>query len=222
MQTFVDRLRRVEPLLWSYATHYSIPGVLPPEDLYQEGLIELDRYATEWPDLDDAAFLQKLRRRLSSVMIDHVRHHNRTCRDWKQTLIEDTESLLDAETSLEKFAYLPHDVLQSLEDFHPSPEDEYERKRREREAECFIEDVRSGLDKEAQWVFQEILHGEVPEQIKGEFERVPTHLSEQVIGLIFGWDRSYSRRVLQRVRKRARLVIQRYRLSGQTLLWSQA
>lgn len=222
MQAFLNRLRQVESLIWSYAKHYEIAGVLPAEDLYQEGLIELVKYSDEFPDLEDNIFVQRLRRRLACVMVDHIRHHSYRCRDWKQTIIEDTESLLECEAALETAPHLPYDVFQSLEDFYPSPEDEYERKLLEREAETFIEEVRRGLDKEAQWVFQEILQGQVPDQIKCEFERVPSHLSERVIGLIFGWDRSYARRVIHRVKKRVKLVIQHYRLSQDTMLWSEA
>jgi hypothetical protein len=144
------------------------------------------------------------------------------CRAWKQTIIEDIESLLES-PDFQQASPLPSSVFNHIEcDSYPSPEDEYTERVTEVEADEFIDDVRSGLDKEAQWVLNQLLSEDIPDQVKLVFKRNPSRVSASVIGMIFGWDRSYSRRVIDRVKKRVRLVIQSYRLSDSTVLWSEA
>jgi hypothetical protein len=194
--------------------------------LYQEGLIELDETVKLYPDFQDEIFSRYYKTRLISRLRNLSRYHTQQSRDWQNTvLIYDLDQFID---SKEQSSLLDADYKRSscwgslLEDLQPSPEEEYQQKQRQAEAEKFIQEVKDGLDDEAQWVFDELLYGIVPEQLKAEFKRVPSHMSITVLGLIFGWDRAYTWRVVKRVRRRAKVVISRYRLSGNYLLWSDA
>lgn len=222
---FLTRLKTLELTIWSYARHYEIRGVLLAEDLYQEGLIELDETAKLYPDLDHDVFVSYFKVRMASRFKKQIRYHMAQCRDCNNTVvIWDLERFLEVKQGLAiagdrtdlDYCQLLHDELE------PSPEDALERKLREAETERFIAEVKAGLDDEAQWAFDQLLSGEVPEQLHGEFKRVPGHVSVTVIGLIFGWDRAYAYRVIQRVRRRVKALISQKRLSGTSLLWSAA
>lgn len=221
---FLSRLKKLELTVWTYARHYEIRGVLLADDLYQEGLIELDETSTLYPDLHDEVFARYFKTRLISRYRKLIRYHTQQQRDWQNTVyIFDLERFLESKQGqpvgpiAETVDYCYH-LFDQLE---PSPEETYERQQEISEAERFIQEVKEGLDEEAQWAFDQLLCGEVPEQLKAEFKRVPGHSSVTVIGLIFGWDRAYTWRIIKRIRARAKLVISRYKISGTTLLWSE-
>lgn len=221
---FLTRLKYLELTIWSYARHYEIQGVLLAEDLYQEGLIELDDTQKLYPDLPDEVFAQYFKTRMASRFRKHIRYHHQQRRDWQSTvLIYDIERFIESKqaepVNQERFTAMDSNYFEELA---PSPEDEYERQKKIDEALQFIEEVKAGLDDEAQWAFEQLLSGEVPDQLKGEFQRVPGHCSITVIGLIFSWDRAYTWRVIKRIRRRAKVIISRKRLSGASLLWSAA
>jgi hypothetical protein len=111
--------------------------------------------------------------------------------------------------------HLPEELI------YPSPEELVCQQQLQQEASQFIRDMQETLDDEASWVFGELLQGEVPEQVKSEFRRVPQHMSVKVLSLIFGWSRSYTWRVLDRVRKQAKVLIERYQSAGSYMLWSE-
>lgn len=223
---FLTRLKNLELTIWSYARHYEIQGVLLAEDLYQEGLIELDETAKLYDDLPTEVFAQYFKVRMASRFRKLIRYHTQQRRDWQQTvLIYDLERFLETKQShpVATTEYASIDYCYHLyEELEPSPDEIYEHQEKVAEAERFIEDVKRGLDDEAQWAFDIILNGEVPQQLHGEFKRVPGHASVTVIGLILGWDRTYTWRVLKRIRRRAKMIISRQRLSGTSLLWSTA
>lgn len=223
---FLSRLKSLELTIWSYAKYYEIQGVLLAEDLYQEGLMELDETNKLYPDLPTEVFAQYFKTRLASRFRKLIRYHNQQRRDWQHTiLVYDLERFIEGKQGnlvWAEYASVNRSFGHLLDNLEPSPEEVYEQRQKIAEAEEFIQDVKDGLDDEARWVFDQLLTGEVPEQLKAEFKRVPGHASVTVISLIFGWDRCYTARVIQRIRRRARQIISRQRLAGTSLLWEAA
>lgn len=220
---FIRKLKTLESTIWAYARHYEIHGVLEEEDLYQEGLIELDHMVNleQYRDLPDKTFSSYFKTRLSNKYIKRIKHHTRAKRNWKNTVFFDNieRIIYDKDTVHGRFPVADTHMFNGTS---VAPDIELENEQKEQEAKEFFSTVREGLDEEARWVFDQLMFGVVPDQIKGEFQRVPTHISTTVLGLIFAWDRQKAWRVLKRVRDRCETVIRQKLNSGDSVLWNEA
>lgn len=224
---FVAALSIFESTIWSYARHYSISGVIEPQDLYQDGLMELHKMLgmEQYQGLSEDTFSTYFKTRLASKFLKCIRHSTQKKRDWKSTVhFRNIEDLVDSKdsTDVEKLQIgcIKIDASQ-FDRLSQDPETELEHMQKIEEARQFIVDVKAGLDDEAQWLFDQMLIGDVPDEVKGEFKRVPSHASITVLGMIFGWDRARTWRIMQKVRRRAAYVIKRNMLSGSSMLWNE-
>jgi len=220
---FISRLSTLQNVIWYYARNYEIHGVLEADDLYQEGLMELNKMSQldQYRDLPKSTFNTYFRTRFMSRLKNRVRHHTSKARDWRSTVFVDDMGNFVEEKEDPNVTKAAVAINTAMFDYlSPSPADELEHQHKLREAEAFIDEVKAGLDPEAQWLFEQRLHGDVPEQLKGEFKRIPGHASVTVLGMIFGWGRGKTWRVLNRVRRRAAAVIQKKVSSGSSNLWS--
>lgn len=221
---FLFRYSTLEPVIWSCAKSYEIEGVLSTEDLYQEGLIELNKTISLdfYKNLPRDQFSSYFRVRLSSKFRRLLAYHTRKKRDWRSTVSLETNSHSTRSTyssDSDAFDY-DYDVSQVEGDDKRTPETELEDKQKEKELDEFIEAVRCALDTEAREVFDCIWKGEIPDDIKDQYIRVPDHMSVTVIAKIFGWNREKAWCVINRIRRLAILEVKR-RVRSNSLLWNK-
>lgn len=227
---FLARLQDLESTIWKFATRYEIPGVVLAEDLYQEGLIELDSSCKLYPDFEPKLFKQYYTVRLRSRLTNVVRYNTSSCRDWRKTiwigsLEQDiSESNIRSIRVLKEIGigkHLVDHLVDALQDLN-TPETEFTHQRKLVEAKQFIAEVSVGLDEEARKVFFYILLGEIPDAIKHQFQRVPGRISVATLCKIFDCTPRHIRTVLQHIRKQAKRIIRRHQLLDTSLLWSAA
>lgn len=207
-------LRKVEEWegLIRFASHrYRIPGVLEPDDLYQEGLMILDdmfrKYDFE-PDSDD--FRKMFKTELWHGLWHVLQKYKTIKRDWRKVTPKD-------------FADIERDLASGEADGLPldrvtctfTPEEAYEIKESTENTERFIEMLVDRLDDEARVVLSELIYprtwDEIPDKYKctGNDEvywRVPKKVPQHVLADLLGWPLIRVRRAITRIRKHAKAL----------------
>jgi len=222
---FMYRLSTLEPVVWSYARHYEIKGILPADDLYQEGLIELDKTSSLefYKNLSREQFATYFRVRLSSRYRRLIRFHTQQKRDWRSTVYFDEfleEKSFSRVEESDPFTVDASSLPYFCGSNTDSPYTELELRGKAKEAEEFIEAVKAGLDLDSRKAFEHIISGDFPEEIKAEYQRVPGHVSITVLSKILGWDRGKTCYALKRIKKCASAVIKKQFRTG-SLLWTK-
>ncbi len=208
---FEKKVIEYEPLLWYAARRFEIPGILPREDLYQEGLIVLDELLTETivnhPDSGD--FTRSFKTRLFHRMSEKLKPHKTQKRDWKKEL----RDLLfkderDNDGTVSIFNRIPQSTF-------PSPDHLSELLALQQYLDALESDLKQASLTGQLWGNSaddalEVLHLvidpdlKIPKEISSIYERFPTALTKPLLSELTGWDRNKVRRALRRLRKHAR------------------
>jgi len=210
---FVETLRTFEPLIWYAANRYEIPGVLLPEDLYQEGLIALeDALVEHWdhpPDSEE--FARAFKSRLFHRVHDVLKRHKTQSRDWRK----EVRALLDEDDEDDGI------VARLRQSTFPPPDRGLELRDLTRFLERLRDDLKQASLEGSLWgnsaddalEILEIVSDdeyEIPKHIRDLYERMPTHMTNAILGEITGWDRMKVRRALKRLRKHARTIARQF------------
>lgn len=211
--TFLRKLREFDTLIKFASRRYRIPGVLDPEDLYQEGLmildsvfrdIEIGKYSFD-PDSPD--FRKVFKTELWHGLWKVLQHHKAQKRDFKRTLpgdISETEDYLADEFELPDFL------------ISPSPEARVLRGEEKRKAEDFLHQLSLCLDEEENQLLTELTKqrkwDEIPEEhlrntMGDKYWRVQKkRVPQNVIANILGWSVIRVRRTIKRIRRQAMVL----------------
>lgn len=203
---FNEKVQEYNRLIWYAARRYRIQGVLDPEDLYQEGLIILDKMFREYDFHPDSPDFRKMFKTELWHGLHHVlQRHKAEKRDHRNTVLgEDVSELIESSEG---------DMWD-----RPRPETPEQKIFAGLEIERvdeFIETLYQQLDWEAQVVLREIINPrsweEIPESCRTtkndepvwrKFKQIPQH----VIANILDWPLIAVRRAIKRIRKTAKLL----------------
>ena len=211
---FEEKVAQFEPLLWYAAKRLEIPGVLPKEDLYQEGLRALDATFEEHfeYDPDSEEFTRAFKSRLFHRISHCLRKHKTGSRDWRKEVHDSISSFSEEGDSIfdriSQTVFPPPDYLLELEDLH-SYLDALEVDLKDasldgplwgNSAEDALEVLRLVTDPDY----------DIPDEVKMLYERIPSKITNPLIADIKGWDLMKVRRAISRLRKHARLLAPYY------------
>lgn len=211
----IKKLKTFEKLIWFAAKRFSIPGVLQPDDLYQEGLIALEETLAESLDHPDSAeFSRTFKSRLFHKILHILRRHKTASRDWRLE-VRDVLNASEDGTLTSIFDTIPADDNSNPEYIVSN-----------NQLSEFVIDLRRELKKEsvkgsifgnsyddALEVLDIVINYDpmtVPEEVVLTYERVPGHLSSAMISEITGWDIMKVRRALSKLRKEAAKICPKY------------
>jgi len=203
---FLKKVDEFEPLLWYAAKRFEIPGVLLPEDLYQEGLIALEEtFDNHWTcDPDSYDFTRAFKSRLFHRMSEVLRRHKTESRDWRKEL----HATLDNDDENEVLGKIPQTTF-------PSPDHLLAMRDLSRYLEAIEAELKqaaidgplfSTIADDALELLRILVDPdfELPEHIKSCYERLPSSgLSNSILAELTGWDIMHVRRALKRLRKHA-------------------
>jgi len=208
-EEYLRKLREFDRLIRYAAFRYRIPGVLDSEDLYQEGLIILDKMFRKYnfhPDSDD--FRKMFKTELWHGLWHVLQKYKQSKRDWRRVLNKDLSTLELA--SDEESGNLHSDALHA---FASSPEDHVRETQTNESLSLFLDTLVARLDDEARVVLSELLYprswSEIPEESKKNSsddiywrcpkKRIPRH----ILASILGFPKIRVRRAIKRIRSAA-------------------
>lgn len=205
---FMDKLKEFDSLIRYAAHRCRIPGVLDPEDLYQEGLLILDRMFHddyEYYLETDVDFRKMFKTELWHGLIKIINKHKAKRRDFKKVLNEDY-------IDIERKVQMREEGAPAVEAFQGNydPEQAFFVKEEADQVELFMDKLVERLDDDANVVLQELMYPtdweDIPEVFKwtatdGVYERMPKRVPLHIIAELLGWPHIKVRRAVKRIRK---------------------
>lgn len=207
---FIRKLQEWEGLIKFASRRYSVPGVLDPEDLYQESLIILDNMFRKYdfePDSDD--FRKMFKTELWHGLWHVLQRTKASKRDWKRLVPKDYSDMENESTCGDRDV-APGHVMST-----DNPELAYAEKEAHEAVDKLIDLLVERLDDEAKVILNEMLHprswDDIPEEFKftGREEvywRTPKHIPQHTIAEVLGWPLIRVRRAAKRVRRQAKAL----------------
>lgn len=215
MSFFLDQLRHHESTIWAIARKHEAPPVLLAEDLYQEGLVILDRLCKEYEEFSTDYIECYLRTTFVSHCLNQIKYSTRQTRDSRKTL--QLSSITDNLYSKAK-------VIMADVEVYPSSEDLYVLRQLELEAEEFLNGVYDKLSSDCKKLFDLIVRFEyrddlIPSALLAAYKRTPSQMTVPILSQLLGWHISKTRRVLNKIKRRVKHAIRSYQTKSETILW---
>lgn len=194
------KAREFHSLLRGAAHYYAVPGVLDPDDLYQQGLVLLDRMFTQrdlYPDSPD--FRKLFKTELWHGLSNQCGKERAQCRDWRRRISE-TQGELGADDEYTLWDLLPAPAL--------TPEAALEWAQSAQRVQAFLADMYLVLDPAGRALLQELMEPtEVEAAVLATYQRVPSKPSTQMLARKLHWSQTRVKRVLATIREHARRLV---------------
>jgi len=201
-QQFNKQAKKYNRKLRRIAENLKIPGVLDPDDLFQEGLIILDRVLNEYNfDPESTDFEKYFKTAAYHRMITLQRYHQAKMRNWKKTVVESGCKSRDDEG--------PAFFLDTLPSANCTPEEYLMYSDSETKAANFRADLIELLPMETVELLIELIDPTPmsENEVKAYFHRIPSNISRSrptwLIAQQLKWSRSKVRRHMLKIREAA-------------------